>query len=160
MQEHITPIINRIKLDIEKIVGLPITIDCVENLTTFYTVTNIKTIYPVTNLQRNVCSFSLVPMPGCCGMIIASAVAVFAPYGGKGIGKLLLRAREEAALSAGYTLLLETCTEQANGREIGMLEKYGYKRVDRFVNNRTKNTVVVLTRNLREPAKALESKAL
>lgn len=139
----VTNALIKYKEQLEKLVEAPVTFKVTPDSTHSYIHATILTG------AQTVAAFGLIRMPGNCGMVIATAISVYLPYQGKGIGKLLAEIREEASLADGYTLLLETGTIKDNERELKLLTKQGYHEIERFVNNRTKNTIWVMAKNLR-----------
>lgn len=101
------------------------------------------------NINPVVATFAMMQMPANCGMVISTAILVPYPYAGKGIGRLLLEIREQAALLDGYTVALETGILGHQDRELNILKKNKYTEMERFVNNRTNNKIWVATKNLR-----------
>lgn len=98
---------------------------------------------------REVVRFSLKELPGCCGVLVSYHVQVRKPWQGKGINSFLQEVKEEIARSNNYTILM--CTTTSNNRaEIHILEKYGWKQILYFTNNRTGNTVLTYVKEVKE----------
>lgn len=84
--------------------------------------------------------FTMIQMPGCCGVVVSTGSLVSACYRKKGIGTLLNLFRIEIAKILGYSLIF--CTDVTeNTAESRILEKNGWKIIDRFLNKRTNNNV-------------------
>src|SRR4051812_11628262 len=63
--------------------------------------------------------FSLVKLPGCCGVCVSYWASVLPQYRHKGLGKLLNSLRIHAARASGYTVMLCTdVTSNAYQRQI------------------------------------------
>lgn len=87
-----------------------------------------------------VASWTLTPIPGCCGICVSTAALVRPDWRGKGLGKVLNRVRITQARIAGYGLLF--CTDVlANEPQTKILIANGWKEIYRFINPRTKNTI-------------------
>ncbi len=105
-------------------------------------------IYTGDNPHRDMAAyFCMSELPGCCGVVCFHNSYVYTQYRGKGLGRLLLRLRQKAAILAGYTLAMAT-TIETNGVEQNLLFKEGWATVDNFKNKRTENSVFVLTKKL------------
>jgi hypothetical protein len=59
--------------------------------------------------QECAAGFSLVAMPGCCGIVISTGAYVYSQYRQRGLGTLLNNLRKQMAWDMGYSLLL--CTD-------------------------------------------------
>jgi GNAT superfamily N-acetyltransferase len=100
-------------------------------------------------VYKNVAQFSVVQLPGCCGVVVFFHASVAEDFRQKGLGSLLLEVREEAAIKAGFTIALATILK-SNTTERSLLDKSGWETnagAD-FKNVRTKNEVVMLTKRL------------
>jgi len=87
-------------------------------------------------------TFSLLKMPGCCGILVSTGSSVNYRYARMGVGTLLNAFRKEAAKLLGYTVLF--CTDvTANEAQTKILNKNGWKSVHTFKNKRTLNEVAL-----------------
>jgi hypothetical protein len=84
--------------------------------------------------------FSLVKLPGCCGVCVSYWATVLLQYRHKGLGKLLNNLRIHAARASGYTVML--CTDvTANIHQRQILAANGWHDIYTFTNRRSKNQV-------------------
>jgi len=88
-------------------------------------------------------AFSIAELPGCCGVAVFYHCSVATDFQNKGLGKLLLILREEAARKAGYTYAQATVLK-ANKAELKILKDQGWKPLADFKNKRTGHEVLVL----------------
>ncbi|GAI02626.1 unnamed protein product [marine sediment metagenome] len=87
----------------------------------------------------------LIPMPGCCGVIVSTEAYVNYDQRGKGIGDVMHRLRIELAADRGYTCMI--CTDiTANEPQAKIIKKNGWKLVHDFNNKRTANPVSIHVR--------------
>jgi len=85
-------------------------------------------------------TFTLVCMPGCCGIAISTACTVATPFRGKGLGTLLNRMRMQMAYELGYSVML--CTDVMNNTPQQLiLRKNKWMRLLQFDNRRTYNSI-------------------
>lgn len=92
--------------------------------------------------KRLIATFSLVCMPGCCGIAIATGAKVYGDYQRRGLGTLLNKMRQAMAYRLGYSVLM--CTDRvANTPQQAILQKNKWTRVWAFINYRTTNEVSV-----------------
>lgn len=86
--------------------------------------------------------FTMLQLPGCCGVAISTGAFVAVSYRARGLGTLLNELRKDIAREAGYTVLM--CTDVTyNTPQRKILEKNGWKDVFSFVNRRTGNEVAI-----------------
>jgi GNAT superfamily N-acetyltransferase len=84
--------------------------------------------------------FTLVTMPGCCGILVSTGSYVEQKFQGKGIGHLLNSMRQRIAYEWGYPLMI--CTDvTTNTPQQKILSKAGWKHLLGFKNSRTGNDV-------------------
>lgn len=95
--------------------------------------------------------FSIEQLPGCCGAVVFYHASVATDFQNKGLGRLLLAVREEAARKAGYTFAQATVLK-TNKAERGILEAEGWETLAEFENQRTENVILVYGKNLRASA--------
>lgn len=92
--------------------------------------------------------FYLGRLPGCCGsahlhdMICSTPMTV--PRRG-GMGSICLEIAEEASYWAGYRLITGTVI---NSNAFHLVDKYGWTKHRNWINNRTKNTVYLCSKEL------------
>ncbi len=96
----------------------------------------------------DIAEFYLQELPGCCGILVFYHASVAKDYRGKGLGKLLLKVREESAVKAGYTVGLCTVLKD-NKTENKILSMGGWEVKYDFTNSRTKNKVNTYIKNLK-----------
>ena len=94
----------------------------------------------------DVAEFSLQELPGCCGVLVFYHASVAKDFRNRGLGKLLLRVREESAVKAGYTMGMCTVLK-TNKEELSILADWEEKHS--FTNTRTGNEVKVLMKKLK-----------
>lgn len=98
--------------------------------------------------------FTLVCMPGCCGIVISTNCYVVQHYQCKGLGTLLNTMRKQIAWEMGYTVLM--CTDVVdNAPQQRILSKNGWQSVFGFINRRSGNTVHADTFELEDTGIAL-----
>jgi hypothetical protein len=96
---------------------------------------------------QQIAGFSLITMPGCCGILISNNCWVIPKLRGQGIGQFLHKLRIKIAKEWGYGILM--CTDvDINENQSHILNKYGWSQVQQFTNPRTENTVNIHTLNL------------
>jgi GNAT superfamily N-acetyltransferase len=129
------------KEKIESIVGFPVilrglSVDTIKSKGGMYQIQKEGEI----GLHGIVTRFSLIPMPGCCGIIISTGVYVYPDFRGKGLGTLLNNMRIQMAQDLGYGLII--CTDvDSNKPQKRILSKNGWNLVDNFINPRTNHSV-------------------
>lgn len=92
-------------------------------------------------------SYSLSPLPGCCGVVVSHNAYVSCNVEGYGLGDYFHKERLGLMKDLGYSCSLCTVTGQ-NEKQKHILTKNGWNKVDEFVNSRTKNTVEIWTKHL------------
>jgi hypothetical protein len=94
-----------------------------------------------------IASFSLLEMPGCCGICISTKSYVEYNYRGKGVNLLLNNFRIEVARNLGYGILL--CTDvKSNTAQLNTLNKNNWKHIHEFLNPRTGNLLNISIKEL------------
>lgn len=94
--------------------------------------------------DKSVASFTLVAMPGCCGILISTGAWIQSEYRNKGIGKLLNLMRIQIAHEWEYSLML--CTDvTTNTPQQRILQSHNWKDLGAFLNTRTDNIVKIHT---------------
>lgn len=84
--------------------------------------------------------FSLVCLPGCCGIVVSTGSAIIKAYRNKGIGKILAKARITLAREYGYSMMI--CTDVSeNEPQQKILKGLEWTEVVEFVNDRTGNKI-------------------
>lgn len=98
--------------------------------------------FSIRTKTHNIAGFTMLQLPGCCGVAISTRAVVGVPYRKRGLGALLNELRKDIAREAGYTVLM--CTDVTrNTPQRKILEKNGWKNVFSFVNRRTGNEVAI-----------------
>lgn len=97
---------------------------------------------------QDICSFSLIELPGCCGVLVSFHMYIEEKYRGKGIATFLQEIKEDIARENNYTVLLGTVRSD-NPIEIHTLEKSGWKKINSFKNHRTYNDVEIWTKEIK-----------
>lgn len=92
-------------------------------------------------------TFAIMPMPGCRGVVIFYHVCLESQFRHKGLGPVLLKAREDAVSALGFSLAMATVVE-TNADELSVLRKAGWTTADAFVNRWTQHRVFVMTKEL------------
>lgn len=94
------------------------------------------------NIQR-ICFFTIVQLPGCCGVLISTGAYVSPEFRNLGIGTILNNLRKEIAKKVlGYSLLL--CTNRMDNRaQQTILRKNGWEKIHTFKNSRTDNKIAI-----------------
>lgn len=101
------------------------------------------------NEYRTVGKFSMAEFPGCCGVVVNYHAQIETQFRGKGLGKLMLQIREDAARRANYSVLLATVDEK-NEPEKNLLTKNKWVRVAAFKNKKTANMISLFIKILEE----------
>lgn len=83
--------------------------------------------------------FSLTAFPGNCGMVVSHSLWLSEKSRGKGLGSFLQYFKKKIASKYGFSLMYCT-TIVTNDVENHLLEKFGWKKVNTFLNRRTGNT--------------------
>lgn len=99
-------------------------------------------------------SFSLVCLPGCCGILVSTNAYVAAKYRQKGIGRILNEMRISIAYLWGYSCLL--CTDIVNNHvQQKILNKNNWQEIYKFINTRTSNNVAIHVVETKKPVISL-----
>jgi len=104
-------------------------------------------VYDVRTESRNIATFGLQQLPGCCGVVVSFHAEIAEDLRKKGIGSVLLNTRMEAARRLRYGMMLATVLS-TNAAENKLLEESGWKRLGEFRNPKTTNLVVLWSANL------------
>lgn len=106
-------------------------------------------VFDVRSTKRasNIATFSLAPLPGCCGIAVSYYSEVHAYWREKGLGRFLLAVRMGACRRAGYGYMLASVLAD-NPVEIGLLAAAGWIKIGEFRNPKTNNIVLVFGVNL------------
>lgn len=105
--------------------------------------------YVIRSYNKDITSFCLTQMVGCCAICVSSNVYVHPEYRKRGINKVGNRIRQWIAKEQGYSILL--CTDAAdNEGERKTLEANGFRDILEIPKNpRTGNRVFVSIKELR-----------
>lgn len=91
--------------------------------------------------------FTLIELPGCCGICISTGTQVYNKYRNKGVNTLLNNFRIDVAKQLGYDLLL--CTDVSNNtHQLKTLDKNNWEHIYNFNNPRTGNNLNISIKNL------------
>lgn len=84
--------------------------------------------------------YELTPFPGCHAIVVSTHAFVNVTERGKGFGQKLHKERLQLACDLGHDYIL--CTVRSdNLKQIHILEKNGWKELDKFINRETENTL-------------------
>lgn len=104
----------------------------------------IRTYFDLENPSYSA-AFYLDRLPGCCGSAHLHDMITHT----EGMGKIMLEMAELAAYFNGYRLITGTVIEKFSGlRAVKLIEKYGWERHRSFTNQRTGNTVYLVSKEL------------
>lgn len=93
-------------------------------------------------LVTQIHSFTLTPMPHCCGVLISSGARTSAAWAAKGIGALMNEFRTKVATELGYSLMI--CTDRTgNAPQEKILTKNNWQEIHQFHNRRSGNDVKI-----------------
>lgn len=108
---------------------------------------NVKADDKNVDLSSIVAGFQLIPMINCCGILVSSGAYVRPSVANKGLGTVLNSLRIDIARELGYGVLL--CTDiESNLPQRKILARNGWKDIFKFVNPRTRNTILISVINL------------
>ena len=112
--------------------------------------------YPTFNLEfvlrdfnKGVAGFTLVQQINCCGILVSTRTWVTEKWQGQGTAQTMMPLKEALAVEFGYGMLLATVNITGNPAEVHILEKFGWKLGDSFINPRTRNEVGIYTKDLK-----------
>lgn len=86
--------------------------------------------------KKEIGTFTLAPMIGCCGIIISTALYLNKEYRSTPISKEFMQLKEWTPLYLGYSAVIATIRED-NIAEIKSSTKRNYKTIARWRNDRT-----------------------
>ena len=92
-----------------------------------------------------IASFTLKQMIGCCGILVSTNTYVDKKYQGQGIAHEFMELKIAIAKELGYSMMMSTVDIGNNPAEVHILEKFGWKKIQEFVNKRTKHTLGIFT---------------
>lgn len=97
-----------------------------------------------TNPQKSLVGrFTLAPMPGCCAIVVSTALWLVKEYRGTPLGKEFLKLKEKMPAVFEYPCVIAT-TQKDNIAEIKSAAKRGYTQIKDLYNTRTGNDLVIL----------------
>ena len=153
------PLIDKIKETLDQMIGPGWALTCQETTTSYESKLDVGTWdltrdpyvrHTSDNLDRArgpIASFHLYPMINCCGICVSTGSRVHKDFQKLGLGTLLNTLRIDIARNLGYGLLL--CTDvESNEPQRKILQKNGWRDIHKFINPRTKNTVIISCINL------------
>lgn len=94
-----------------------------------------------------IATFCLCQLPGCCGVCVSYHTQVYDPYRHRGIGKLLMKLKEQLAYDSGYTLMLATDRIRSTYQQ-KIFTASNWDKAAEFKNRRSGNEVGVHVRKL------------
>ena len=103
--------------------------------------------FEVRMMDGPVATFSLSPLPGCCGVLVSYYSEVRADQRKLGLGTILLKTRMDAARRGGYGHLIATVLA-SNKVEEHLLQDNGWVCTGEFRNPKTSNLVHIWQVNL------------
>lgn len=128
-------------IKIKNINGLHLHLNTVKKYNDF------KSSHDINSWIRLISEFTLIQMPGCCGMCISTNVKVSERYRNKGLNNILNQMRIDIAKESGYGILI--CTDIiSNTPERATLSRNHWKDIYNFNNPRTKNQIAISIKEL------------
>ncbi len=103
--------------------------------------------FEVNSTSGPVAVFSLLPLPGCCGVVVSHHTETVARLRNKGLGDAFLRVRIRAARALNYGAMLATVLK-TNRAEQALLGRNGWVLTGELRNPKTGNLVEVHFLNL------------
>ena len=98
--------------------------------------------------------YHLEPLSGCPAVGVSHGFLIFPEFRNKGYGSRAHAQRLERAKQDGYTVLIATVWN-GNEKEIAILKKFGWHKIDSFHNYKTSHDVSIWTKHLKESIDAL-----
>lgn len=89
--------------------------------------------------------FTLKEQINCCGILVSTDTFIAEQMRGRGIAHEFMNLKIAIAKEFGYSLLMATVDIGNNPAEVHILEKFGWKKVDEFINKRTRHTLGIFT---------------
>jgi GNAT superfamily N-acetyltransferase len=90
---------------------------------------------------------SISPFPGCCGICVINDLLINSDYRKQGLGKALIAVAEALAKVINYSFTVGT-THKVNGPARKAIENSGSNVLGKFVNARTKHSIMIYGRNI------------
>jgi GNAT superfamily N-acetyltransferase len=103
-----------------------------------------------TSSNKLIAGFTLAEQKNCCGILVSTRTFVSKEYQGQGIAQEMMPIKETIARELNYSLIFATVNMTGNPAEVHILEKFGWKLKDKFINSKTTNEVGIFTKNLTE----------
>lgn len=100
--------------------------------------------------KQDICHFKLVEQPNCCGIVVSTDTWVRKEYRSSGIAQSMMYLKEALAKVYGYSCMIATVNLTDNAVEEHILTKFGWKKMDEFINSRTNHLVGIFTKRLNE----------
>ena len=97
----------------------------------------------------DIAGFELIQQINCCGILISTQTWVDKKYRRMGYAQVMMPIKEAFAKELGFSLIMATVNITGNPAEVHILEKFGWKLKDSFVNKRTNNTVGIYTKEIK-----------
>lgn len=93
---------------------------------------------------RRVAGFQLIEQTNCCGILVSTRTYVYSSAKDQGYAKEMMGLKIELAKEFGYSAMLATVVMK-NEAEVHILEKFGWKCKETFVNTRSENELGIFT---------------
>lgn len=103
---------------------------------------------PEYNNKSFLTEFSLVQLPGCCGVCVSFHAALANPFKKRGLGTIFNKVRIDLARTLGYGIILSTDV-LSNQVQRKIFEKNEWKDICTFTNPRTTHVVAISVKELR-----------
>lgn len=94
--------------------------------------------------KKRVAGFQLVEQVNCCGVIVSTRTYVYNSVKDMGYAQEMMELKIALAKEFGYSAMLATVVMK-NEAEVHILEKFGWKCGETFVNTRSKNELGIFT---------------
>ena len=99
--------------------------------------------------ENEYAQFTLVEQVNCCGILVSTDTFVTKGLQGNGYAQEMMKLKEALAKEFGYSLLLATVDINNNPAEVHILEKFGWSRDKEFINQRTKHTLGIFSKDIK-----------
>ena len=93
--------------------------------------------------ESEIGTFTLAPMPGCCGLVVSTALFLIQEYRSTPIGKEFMELKEWTPEYLGYSAVIAT-VQLENMAELKSSAKRQYKIIANWRNDRTGNELGII----------------